>query len=83
MNWAPVDFFFILDLAAGLFKFACYLVNAAHLLMVEQVCGVPEEKFRTICSAVDKLDKEEWACVRSEMVDEKGLDPAAADRIGE
>lgn len=51
--------------------------------MVEQVCGVPEEKFRTICSAVDKLDKEEWACVRSEMVDEKGLDPAAADRIGE
>lgn len=21
------------------------------------ICGVPEEKFRTICSAVDKLDK--------------------------
>ena len=21
------------------------------------VCGVPEEKFRSICSAVDKLDK--------------------------
>lgn len=47
------------------------------------VCGVPEAKFRSICSAVDKLDKEEWVCVRAEMVEEKGLDPAAADRIGE
>jgi len=47
------------------------------------VCGVPEPKFRTICSAVDKLDKEEWACVRAEMIDEKGLDAASADKIGE
>ncbi len=48
-----------------------------------EVCGVPADKFRTICSAVDKLDKLEWAEVKCEMVDEKGLDPAAADRIGE
>ena len=47
------------------------------------VCGVPVESFRPICSAVDKLDKEPWDKVRCEMVDEKGLDPAAADRIGE
>ena len=45
------------------------------------VCGVPEAKFRTICSAVDKLDKMSWADVRKEMVEEKGLDGAAADRI--
>lgn len=47
------------------------------------VCGVPEDMFRTICSAVDKLDKEPWEAVRSEMIDEKGLDAAAADRIGQ
>ncbi|XP_035682964.1 histidine--tRNA ligase, cytoplasmic-like isoform X3 [Branchiostoma floridae] len=47
------------------------------------VCGVPEDKFRTICSAVDKLDKTFWEDVRSEMVDEKGLAPEVADRIGE
>ena len=34
-------------------------------------------------SAVDKLDKEEWATVRTEMVETKGLDPVCADRIGE
>ncbi|NP_001383808.1 histidine--tRNA ligase, cytoplasmic isoform 4 [Gallus gallus] len=47
------------------------------------VCGVPDSKFRTICSSVDKLDKMPWEEVRNEMVGEKGLSPEAADRIGE
>ncbi|XP_043376132.1 histidine--tRNA ligase, cytoplasmic isoform X1 [Dermochelys coriacea] len=47
------------------------------------VCGVPDSKFRTICSSVDKLDKATWEDVKSEMVGEKGLSPEAADRIGE
>lgn len=48
-----------------------------------EACGVPSDKFRTICSAVDKLDKSPWAEVKKEMIDEKGLDEASADRIGE
>lgn len=47
-----------------------------------QVCGVPEPLLRPISSAVDKLDKMPWEDVRKEMVDEKGLDPAIADKIG-
>ncbi|XP_066572867.1 histidine--tRNA ligase isoform X2 [Amia ocellicauda] len=47
------------------------------------VCGVPDDKFRTICSTVDKLDKASWEEVKSEMVGEKGLAPEAADQIGE
>lgn len=46
-------------------------------------CGVPEEKVRTISSAVDKLDKSPWEDVRKEMTEEKGLDPNVADKIGE
>merc|ERR1711971_662925 len=48
-----------------------------------EVCGVAEDMFRSICSAVDKLDKAPWEEVRKEMVEEKGLEAAAADRIGE
>ena len=48
-----------------------------------EVCGVPEDKIRTISSAVDKLDKLPWADVRKEMTEEKGLDPQTADLIGE
>ncbi|KAJ9625806.1 Cytoplasmic and mitochondrial histidine tRNA synthetase [Taxawa tesnikishii (nom. ined.)] len=33
-------------------------------------------------SAVDKLDKSPWEEVRREMTDDKGLDPAVADKIG-
>lgn len=48
-----------------------------------QVCGVPNDKFKTICSAVDKLDKMSWDDVKKEMCNEKGLDPAVADKIGQ
>lgn len=47
-----------------------------------RVCGVPQEKFKTICSSVDKLDKMTWQEVKQEMSNEKGLDPQVADKIG-
>mmetsp|Transcript_15962 Transcript_15962/g.20971 ORF Transcript_15962/g.20971 Transcript_15962/m.20971 type:complete len:276 (-) Transcript_15962:193-1020(-) len=45
------------------------------------VCGVPEELFRPICSAVDKLDKMDWEDVKKEMV-QKGISEECADMIG-
>jgi len=63
-----------------------FLIKVNHRKILDgvfDVCGVPEAKFRTISSAVDKLDKAPWVDVRKEMVEEKGLDPAVADRIGE
>lgn len=48
-----------------------------------QASGVPPEKFKTICSAVDKLDKMSWEDVKKEMCNEKGLDEKVANRIGE
>jgi histidyl-tRNA synthetase len=59
-------------------------LNHRRLLdAILDLCGVPAEKFRTICSAVDKLDKEPWSEVRREMVEDKGLTGDVADRIGE
>lgn len=61
-----------------------YTIKLNHRKILDgvfAVCGVPEEKTRPISSAVDKLDKMPWADVRKEMVDEKGLDGAVADRI--
>ncbi|KAL2630304.1 hypothetical protein R1flu_014990 [Riccia fluitans] len=47
-----------------------------------EICGVPSSKFRSICSAIDKLDKTPWEQVRKEMVEEKGLTAEVADKIG-
>ncbi|XP_067900185.1 histidine--tRNA ligase, cytoplasmic-like [Heterodontus francisci] len=48
-----------------------------------EVCGVPTDKFRTICSSVDKMDKMPWEEVKNEMVAEKGIAAETADQIGE
>ncbi|KAI0937477.1 hypothetical protein AcV5_005379 [Taiwanofungus camphoratus] len=64
-------------------EFAVKINHRKILDGIFEVCGVPPEKIRTISSAVDKLDKTPWLEVKKEMTDEKGLDPAVADKIGE
>ncbi|KAL5254385.1 hypothetical protein ACHWQZ_G013985 [Mnemiopsis leidyi] len=62
-----------------------FTVKVNHRKILDGIfehCGVPEDNFRPICSAVDKLDKESWEDVKKEMVETKGLDPAVADKIG-
>ncbi|XP_065082399.1 histidine--tRNA ligase, cytoplasmic-like isoform X1 [Ochlerotatus camptorhynchus] len=63
-----------------------FVIKLNHRKLLDgmfEACGVPVDKFRTICSSVDKLDKTPWEEVRKEMIDEKGLDGEIADRIGE
>ncbi|KAK0177430.1 hypothetical protein PV328_001484 [Microctonus aethiopoides] len=62
-----------------------FVIKVNHRSLLDGIfaaCGVPNDKFRTICSSVDKLDKSPWEEVRKEMVDEKQLDEAIADKIG-
>ena len=44
-------------------------------------CGVEKDKIKTISAAIDKLDKKPWSEVRKEMVDDKGISGAVADKI--
>ncbi|KAH9626469.1 hypothetical protein KSS87_006429 [Heliosperma pusillum] len=62
-----------------------YEVKLNHRKLLDgmlDICGVPPEKFRTICSSIDKLDKQSFDQVKKEMVEEKGLTAEIADRIG-
>ncbi|KAL4157700.1 hypothetical protein PRNP1_006717 [Phytophthora ramorum] len=59
-------------------------VKLSHRLLLDAIlaiCGVPADKFRTTCSAIDKLDKEPWSEVRREMVEEKDIPEEVTDRI--
>jgi histidyl-tRNA synthetase len=61
-----------------------FKVKLNHRVLLDailDICGVPAEKFRPICSAIDKLDKMSWEDVKAEMVQEKGLPEEAADQI--
>lgn len=64
-------------------KFVIKCNHRAILDGIFEIAGVPEDNFRAICSAVDKLDKQPWSTVRTEMINEKGLSEDTADRIGE
>eukprot|EP00898_Chlorokybus_atmophyticus_P006253 jgi/Chlat1/6629/Chrsp482S06115 len=63
--------------------FEVKLNHRALLDATLDLAGVPSNKFRTICSSIDKLDKEPWDEVRREMVEDKGLPADVADRVGE
>lgn len=60
-----------------------FVVKVNHRCLLDgifEVCGVPLELFRPICSAVDKLDKLAWPEVRKEM-EEKGISGEVAEKI--
>ncbi|KAL6498087.1 hypothetical protein OROGR_028484 [Orobanche gracilis] len=62
-----------------------YEVKLNHRKLLDGVlaiCGVPQAKFRTICSSIDKLDKQTFEQIKKEMVEEKGLSEETADKIG-
>jgi histidyl-tRNA synthetase len=63
-------------------KFKLKLSHRSLLDAIMTVCGVPSDKLRPICSAIDKLDKEPWSVVKTEMCAAKGLSESVADQLG-
>jgi histidyl-tRNA synthetase len=71
----------ILDKVHLPFNFSIKVNHRAILSGMFQVCGVPPELFKPICSSIDKLDKMSWEEVKQEMCKVKGLDEEVADKI--
>ncbi|XP_062230775.1 histidine--tRNA ligase, cytoplasmic-like [Phragmites australis] len=62
-----------------------YEIKLNHRKLLDgmlEICGVPAEKFRTVCSSIDKLDKQTFEQVKKELVDEKGISNETAEEIG-
>ncbi|KAK1610221.1 hypothetical protein QYE76_033894 [Lolium multiflorum] len=62
-----------------------YEVKLNHRKLLDgmlEICGVPPEKFRTVCSSIDKLDKLTFEVVKKELVEEKGVSDETAEKIG-
>uniref|UniRef100_A0A182PEI1 histidine--tRNA ligase n=1 Tax=Anopheles epiroticus TaxID=199890 RepID=A0A182PEI1_9DIPT len=70
-------------LEVGVGEFVVKLNHRKLLDGMMEACGVPTEQFRSVCSAIDKLDKAPWDEVRQELVEQKGLAEETVDRIRE
>jgi len=46
-----------------------------------ELSGCEKRKFKTICSSIDKLDKEPWEKVRQELIQQKGLTDEMCDNL--
>eukprot|EP01068_Selenidium_serpulae_P005791 Selendium_serpulae@DN4182_c0_g1_i2.p1 len=58
-------------------------IKVNHRVLLDEVmavAGVREDQFRTACSSIDKLDKEQWAVVRQELL-RKGIAAEVCDKI--
>lgn len=63
-----------------------FVVKINHRKLLDSfldISGCPNDKFRTVSSSIDKLDKEEWSKVRTELIEEKGISEDCANKIGE
>ena len=45
------------------------------------LAGCEKRKFKSICSSIDKLDKEPWEKVKSELINQKGLTEEMTDKL--
>ncbi|XP_033342044.1 histidine--tRNA ligase isoform X1 [Megalopta genalis] len=75
----------IISEALQLLDLGPYTIKVNHRSLLDgifAVCGVPQDKFRGVCSSIDKLDKSPWSEVRKEIVEERGLSESTVDKIG-
>ncbi|KAL7419584.1 Cytoplasmic and mitochondrial histidine tRNA synthetase [Cryptotrichosporon argae] len=80
------EILYVLSTALTALNIGEFTIKVNHRKILDgifELAGVPADKTRAISSAVDKLDKMPWADVKKEMVVDKGLDEAVADRIGQ
>ncbi|GJR03996.1 histidine--tRNA ligase, cytoplasmic [Tanacetum coccineum] len=62
-----------------------YEIKLNHRKLLDgmlDICGVPSHKFRTVCSSIDKLDKQTFEQIKKELIDEKGLEIETVEKIG-
>jgi histidyl-tRNA synthetase len=59
-------------------------IRVNHRVLLEgmfALAGINPNDFKTVCSSVDKLDKVPWDEVKKELINEKNIDEAAADKL--
>ncbi|KAJ1358995.1 hypothetical protein KIN20_017583 [Parelaphostrongylus tenuis] len=63
-----------------------FYVKLNHRLLLEGMfaaCGAGPDQFKTVCSSIDKLDKQPWSEVEEELIKEKGLTKENTIKLGQ
>jgi histidyl-tRNA synthetase len=63
--------------------FVVKINNRKFLDSIIELSGCDKSQFKTICSSIDKLDKEPWEKVEHELITAKGLTKEMTDKLWE
>ena len=61
-----------------------FSIKISHRILLEAIiecAGCELNKFKAICSSIDKLDKEPWKDVKEELMKEKGVSEEQCDKL--
>ena len=62
-------------------QFTIKLNHRKFLDAMVELAGCEKRKFKSICSSIDKLDKEPWEKVKKELISQKGLTEEMTDNL--
>ena len=73
----------VIQILAGLElgNFVVKVNNRKFLDAMIELSGCEKRKFKSICSSIDKLDKEPWEKVKQELINQKGLTEQMTDNL--
>lgn len=74
----------VLDEVLTALNLGDFYTKLNHRLLLEgifAISGIKQSHFKNVCSSVDKLDKEPWTNVRTELINEKNIDEQAVDKL--
>ena len=59
-------------------------IKINHRLLLDsivEISGISNDKYKIVCSSIDKLDKEPWEKVKAELIEVKGITEEQAERL--
>ena len=62
-------------------KFNIKINHRVLLDSIVEISGINNDKYRLVCSSIDKLDKEPWDKVKTELIEVKGISEEQAEKL--
>ena len=62
-------------------KFNIKINHRVLLDSIVEISGISNDKYRLVCSSIDKLDKEPWDKVKTELIEVKGISEEQAEKL--
>ena len=59
-------------------------IKINHRLLLDsiiEISGISNDKYKQVCSSIDKLDKEPWETVKEELINAKGVTEEQAEKL--